>query len=570
MDPGYNPHFEMYTTNSEKQAARALQVFEQVRYFFLEGGKVKPAADTTVRIIAFSSERDYKPYRPSAGAFAYYLQSRERDYIVMQDIQPDHHATAVHEYTHLIMQHRNLQLPIWLNEGLAELYSSLEPRGKQAMVGRPEASRAYTLSTAKWIDWDVLFAVDYKSPYYSESEKMSIFYAQSWVLTHMLELSPGYRDRFFDFVSAIAKGASTPDAFQTVYGKSIAEVAKDVSSYVRQTAFQAALFDVTLSQSALSPQVTELSPFQVDLALADLLGSKAGSTDEARRRLTLLSEQNRDRFEPEESLGYLAWQNNDIPEAITHFAKAVDRGSKDTRMLYELALMKQSIQHEPEEVAALLRMLLAIDPGHIDGRLLLAEIEGRRGRYSEAIACLEPVKKLEPVHAYRFFAVHAFSYANLHRYAEARSSAERALQYAKTPDERLQVSDLIERLEQANRPPAILSHPEAQRELPAPAGGESSGTPVERNSVQLARSQGLPRVLGTTVAFDCSSGSYRLHLRVGAREMVFAMRDLRDILVRNVKDLQWSCGPLPSRDVTVVYEPSGGGGLDGTVSELIF
>jgi hypothetical protein len=58
------------------------------------------------------------------------------------------------------------------------VYSSLERRGKQAMVNGPEASGAYTLSTVTWIDWNLLFAVHYK---------MSIFYAQS--LTHIVELN---------------------------------------------------------------------------------------------------------------------------------------------------------------------------------------------------------------------------------------------------------------------------------------------------------------------------------------------------------------------------------------------
>ncbi len=129
------PHFEMYTTNSEKQGVAALQVFEEVRYFFLQNSKSKTGPDTPVRIIAFRSEKEYKPYRPNEGAVAYYLRSRKVDYIVMQDISPEHHQTAVHEYTHLIVEHLGLKLPLWLNEGLADLYSSLEPKGEGALVG---------------------------------------------------------------------------------------------------------------------------------------------------------------------------------------------------------------------------------------------------------------------------------------------------------------------------------------------------------------------------------------------------------------------------------------------------
>ena len=208
------PHFEMYTTNSEKQAIRSLQVFEQVRYFFGQNSKNKRAPEEQVRIIAFSSEREFKPYRPNAGTFAYYQQSRERDYIVMQDIEPEHQQAALHEYTHLIVQHSKLDLPIWLNEGMADLYSSLEPHGQKAMVGRSIPDRFYTLGQQPWMDWNVVFTVDRQSPYYNEKDKMSIFYAQSWALTHMLRLSASYPDRFSEFVDLVSNGTQTADALQ--------------------------------------------------------------------------------------------------------------------------------------------------------------------------------------------------------------------------------------------------------------------------------------------------------------------------------------------------------------------
>jgi hypothetical protein len=89
------------------------------------------------------------------------------------------------------------------------VYSSLEPRGKQAMVNGPEASSAYTLSTVTWIDWNLLFAVDYK---------MSIFYAQS--LTHMLELS---------LRQAGEGGQPAPDLLITLAGESRSERIQSVT-----------------------------------------------------------------------------------------------------------------------------------------------------------------------------------------------------------------------------------------------------------------------------------------------------------------------------------------------------
>lgn len=562
----------MYTTNGEKQAIRALQVFEQVRYFFLQSSKNRQAPEGRVRIIAFSSDKEYKPYRLNAGAFAYYLQSRERDYIVMQDIEADHHQAAMHEYTHLIVQHLKLDVPIWLNEGMADLYSSLEPHGERTMVGRPLEHHVITLMRQPWMDWNVLFAVDRNSPFYNESDKMSIFYAQSWALTHMLFLSPAYGRKFPNFLLAIAEGTSTPEAFQKVYGKTVPEVGKDAAKYVRQTSVQAALYDITLPKSDLDVQVAELSELQIGLALADLLASRRDTAPEAQRRLLALEQQYGQNPSVEESLGYLAWQQNDVAEARKHFGLAVKDGSKNARMIYDYAGLEHSSGAPPQEVIGLLQQIVAIKPDDPDAEILLANLEAGERRYGAALSAISRVHSVKPDQAYNLFAVSAFCHANLHDPDGARRSAEKALQYAKTPSERLQIENLLNFVDQANRPPAVAasSPPREKNDTEKIQPVESTTSLNQRVPTSLLRDEGLPRVKGKTKVFECGHGVFRLHVQAGGREMVFAMNDLQGIVVRNVKELKWSCGPLPAQDLTVVYQPSTSSKLDGTVTELIF
>src|SRR3984885_12155160 len=85
------PHFELYTTAGEKKGREAILYFEQVRSFFLQSSPSKRAPEFPVRIVAFRSEGQYKPYRMSESAYAYYTQSRNRDYIVMQDISSENY-----------------------------------------------------------------------------------------------------------------------------------------------------------------------------------------------------------------------------------------------------------------------------------------------------------------------------------------------------------------------------------------------------------------------------------------------------------------------------------------------
>jgi len=561
----------MYTTNGEKQAIRALQVFEQVRYFFLQNRKNKQAPDGRVRIIAFSSEKEYQPYRLNGGAFAYYLQSRERDYIVMQDIQPDHHQAAVHEYTHLIVQHLKLNLPVWLNEGIADLYSSLEPRGQRSMVGRPLEGHVITLLNRPWMDWNVLFAVDNTSPYYNESDKMSIFYAQSWALTHMLYLSPAYSSKFSSFLIAIGAGMSTPEAFQKVYGKSVPAIGKDAVNYIRQASVHAAVFDITLPKSDLDAQIAEPTDLQVGLALADLLASRPKTASEARKNLLALEHQFPKSPNIEESLGYLAWQENNVPDACKHFALAVEQGSKNARMIYDYAGLLHSSGAPPQSVINALQKVIALEPENVDAEIFLANLEVGRGGYGAARSAISRVRSVKSEQAYSFFAVSAFCQANLHDQAGARQSAQKALQYAKTPSERQQIENLQSFLDRTNRQSATAtsfnSAEHVDTERVAPIENASGG---RHATVALDSNEKLPRLEGKTKTFECANGIFRLHIQVGAREIVFAMNDLQDIVVRNVKELKWNCGALSPRDVTVVYRPSTDASTEGIVAELVF
>jgi hypothetical protein len=58
----------------------------------------------------------------------------------------------------------------------------------------------------KLIPLDVLFHVDASSPYYNEENKVSVFYAESWALTHYLMIGDKHRQMLLDYASALASG----------------------------------------------------------------------------------------------------------------------------------------------------------------------------------------------------------------------------------------------------------------------------------------------------------------------------------------------------------------------------
>ena len=231
-----NAQVELYSTNSEAQSRELIAALARVQSFlstlsFMQRTP-QEAKPIPVRIIALSSKEEYAPFRLSPSAFGYYRHSPSRDYIVLQDLRPEHRQAAIHEYMHLAFHQAGLVLPLWFNEGLADFYSFLQTHEERMEVGQSLPARLRCLRTQEPVALATLFAVDSKSSFYSDSDKIPIFYAESWALVHMLAMNPGYQPGFTRFITLITQGISSAVALSQVYGRSMLEIQDDLFAYL--------------------------------------------------------------------------------------------------------------------------------------------------------------------------------------------------------------------------------------------------------------------------------------------------------------------------------------------------
>ena len=203
-------NFELYTTANERDGRDLIRHFEQVRSFFLQAFGSHLRASRPARIIAFRNEKEYRPYRPNEFATAFFQPGAFHDLIVISSAASERYPVAVHEYTHLMIHQSGMELPPWLNEGLAELYSSLEPHGERILVGQLIPERLLVLRREPWIPLAALLAADHSSPYYNEKSHAGMFYAESWALVHMLNLDPEYRPQLKSLVAALREKENDP------------------------------------------------------------------------------------------------------------------------------------------------------------------------------------------------------------------------------------------------------------------------------------------------------------------------------------------------------------------------
>jgi tetratricopeptide (TPR) repeat protein len=577
------PNFEMYTTNDEKDAARALQVFEQVRYFFIRSSPAKPVSASPARIVAFRSEREYSPYRLNAGAFAYYVHCHNRDYIVLQDIEPAHYQAAMHEYTHLIVEHLNLHLPVWLNEGLAEFYSSLEARGNQAVVGSVLPGRLPILKSRPWLDLKLLFSIEQNSPYYNERDKMSIFYAESWALTHMLELGDTYRGHFPSFIAAVASGKAVEDCFRSIYGKDLAAVAADLRRYVNPSTLRAGIVDVNLPHSAFDTKTVPLPPLETELALTDLLASRKQTWGEASKRLRKLAEDHPENLEIEESIAYLEWQRNQTSAARDHVARAIQLGSTDPDVLYLYAQLLHQTNASDAEVLAVLEKVVAARPDFADAQLNLALTSMNLQNWGRAAVALSSIRTIRPDRAFAVFSAIATCDLSLGHVEAAREAAARAQQYAQTAEQKGEAQKLIAQFQSIEVPqPPVAAEPEPADVAPAasappippvPREPDSPKREVSRDEPMIHWAGDVQHVEATAQTFECHGKELRLHVQVDSKPMVFQIDDPNAILIRNAgsKSLELTCGPQKPFRLGIFYIPSPElSTIAGKVRELVF
>jgi hypothetical protein len=541
-------NFELYTTASERSGRDLIRQFEQVRSFFVQAFGARLSASRPVRIIVFHNEKEYQPYRPNEIAAAFFQPGAIHDFILMSSASSEHYPVAVHEYTHLMIHQSGLQVPPWLNEGLAELYSSMESRGVKILVGQVIPARLQALRIERWIPLPALLAVDHASPLYNEKSRAGMFYAESWALVHMLNLDPEYRPKLKSLVAAIREDENDPaSAFAKVYGKQLSDVEGALRTYFNAATIHAQLFDVNVPKSVESPEIQPASSLPARLALAELLANYYGRGEQALAAYDQLAKDYPDRWEVEEARGQFAWQERKLDAAAQHLGRAVELGC---RSLPGLLLYARFLGYDnrPKEEAAVLRNASGLFPESDEVNLELGATLVRTGNYGSAAATLLAVKKVSNAEeAYRLFYNLAYAQYRLGDKVHAIENCEKARTYAKIPAAITDIDGLRNALDsppaRADAAPPRSVEEEEEEEGPPRLERRPSAAEPTGQSEGPALPQ-FPSLEGTLENVECATLA-RLHVRAAGVVKIFVIPDPTKVVIHgaNGEPIELRCGP---------------------------
>ena len=348
-------NFTLYSDSPEEKAisiALDLERFRAALHRLHPGFSITSPRPT--HFFLFKDAPAYRPYKQRAAGrptehAGLFFAAEDANYVSMQ-AEPEEEALHIiyHEYVHYFLSLNLAYIPVWLNEGLAEYYSTFEADASGARIGLPIRKHLSWLRANAWMPLESLFAVSQESRDYNEGTRMGTFYAQSWMLVHyLLHGAGGGNPDVSTFLDSLRDGASVEEAARSLFRSRGEDLRTDLMQYHKRKefAFTQIGYDKSLAVEA-RVRVTPMSRDEMLYRLGDFLThldpGRAGEI-EAHLQESL-------RLDPKRggtyaALGLLRHSQDRFIEAAALFDKAVFLDPDDAHTCFLLA---RSLLHQSE------------------------------------------------------------------------------------------------------------------------------------------------------------------------------------------------------------------------------
>lgn len=273
--------------------------------------------------------------------------------------------TIFHEYTHYITS-RNVRtaVPMWLNEGLAEFYSTFrgDYRG-QTLIGAPPGHRVRLLRESTYVPLREIVSPRDIAETWRWPTRISMFYAESWALVHyiVVERKNPVAKPLGTYITSLARTGDHDAAFKEAFGTDVEGMDRELRDYVRRVSFKALTFDV---QADAHETGTELAMLESDVdALEGRLLLEVGATGDAERELTGIVRQHPEHAAAQTALARLRLEQGREDEGIAALQKVVSAEPDNGAAHYYLAsALNQAWRHE--EASAAFSRAIKLMPGN--------------------------------------------------------------------------------------------------------------------------------------------------------------------------------------------------------------
>ncbi len=569
-------HFEIYSAEDEKQSRGVLEQLERVRKAYELLTDAKMPAEKRVQVVLFRNEKEYREYAPDTLSSAHYIGERGRDYIVLGDLDSRMQTVLNHEYFHLFSHHARFRLPVWLEEGLADLYSTLRITDKDVTYGYPLAGHLRYLNSSfgKPFPLSTIFAITRENRPDGDRDMSGRLYAQGWALAHMTFQGKDMAERAGEFFRIVRDGSTdAAAAYKTVYGLDPQQLDQLLAAYIRREYFSFGGLRTGGLNFAAPTELVTIKEWEAPLLLADILSINK-KEDAAKLRYDELAAKFPDVPEIDESRAYADWYGGNRESATLHFRAAVEKKSRNPMAYFRLAELACDYSVMNADCTAWINEALRLDPANREARNWAVGYMLNTRQYDGAIAYILRGGNVSAADAPDVFHKLGYAHYQLRQFKEAHTALKRGLEFAKKPEDIAKLNEMERHVAAAERGEAAAGNAAETR-----FWQDASEARVKSDADQAMESflemDSATMTAATLEAMDCRGAQPVAVVKAKDALLRLAIdRPAAVVVIRGgavIVDHEFSCGKQASSPILAGYLREGApAGSDGLLRILSF
>lgn len=379
------PHFTLLTEASEADARKWATELERFRRRMQDVLDVPESMVRPLTVVLFRSDKAMRPFKPLengqpknlAGMFVNACDS----HAIALSLDGDPKETRriiFHEAVHWYSNAAESAMPAWLEEGVAEVYSTFEVnKDGTSSIGRPLQEHLALMRKETLWGMRQLSGITTSSLKFNEGDRATQFYAESWLATHFLLFGKGTpgQNSVRSYLVAQATAPNLQQAFRSAFGMDYGEFDRRVAAYLMSGSYTLHRYRPKSDVVTKDVPTRLASEAELELALASLLlGARRESTAEVEARLQRASVLAPENPHVWQRRGEAAFLGKHYDAAADYFTKALAAGSKSYFTYYGLATSRlqqrdgDATFSDPSLVAKSmddLRQAVRLNPRHV-------------------------------------------------------------------------------------------------------------------------------------------------------------------------------------------------------------
>lgn len=288
-------HFEAVSNAPAEKVSEILVQLEAFhRYLVTDILALKTISPVPTVVFICKDDKSFSKFKPRRAdgskeeMAAYFAQSPDMKFIVMPFRRDSMNALRLiyHEYFHYVIHCNSPEIPPWMDEGLAEFYSTFEvdPVSGRCNIGRPIDNHILWLRGEKPLPLEQVIPIDeaMKVLRGKDQRRIALFYAESWALVHYLMISQDTKrqPQLKDYLAAIKKGQSAEQAFTTAFRMTFADMQQELKTYIANKNFFMMRYSWNPEELLAASTVETLTEIEAEYLQEDLqmrMGADADS-----------------------------------------------------------------------------------------------------------------------------------------------------------------------------------------------------------------------------------------------------------------------------------------------------